>query len=327
MKDTDQYGLVRIMKQGPPSVLEYITDTVGTPKANEVIISQKAIALNFVDVLFRNGSFPVKELPAILGVEAAGIVEAVGNEVKNWVIGDRVGYYFSLGAYTEKRIINENELVRLPDDITFDQAASLMAKGLTARMLVKEAYPVKPGDIVLVHAAAGGVGSLVSSWAKSLGATVIGTVGNESKKAKVHSQDIDLVVALDSDNLTDQINFITKGKGVQVVYDGVGKATFDKSTELVKQGGHIVLYGNASGNPQINADYLASKEIKLIRPSLGQYLPDQQSIEIAVAELFEAFRTDVFGDKKPTIYPLSQVSRAHQDLEASLTTGSIILHP
>jgi NADPH2:quinone reductase len=327
MKNTDKYGLVRIKKQGPPSVLEYTSDIVGNPKANEVVISQKAIALNFVDVLFRNGSFPINSLPATIGVEAAGVVEAVGNEVKNWVIGDRVGYYFSLGAYAEKRIINENELIRLPDDVTFDQAASLMAKGLTARMLVKEAYPVKPGDIVLVHAAAGGVGSLVSSWAKSLGATVIGTVGNESKKAKVQSQGIDLVVALDSDDLTDQINLITKGMGVQVVYDGVGKATFNKSAEWVKQGGHIVLYGSASGNPQINSGYLDSKEIKLVSPSLGQYLPDRQSIETATTELFQAFRTGVFGNMKPTIYPLSLVSQAHQDLEAVRTTGSIIFHP
>lgn len=327
MKNTDKYGLVRINKQGPPAVLEYTTATIGDPKANEVVISQKAIALNFVDILFRNGSFPLNQLPATIGVEAAGIVEAVGSEVKNWAIGDRAGYYFSLGAYAEKRIINKDELIRLPEDITFDQAASLMAKGLTARMLVKEAYAVRPGDFVLVHAAAGGVGSLVSRWAKSLGGKVIGTVGNESKKAKVQSQGIDLVVALYSDDLTEQINLFTKGQGVQVVYDGVGKATFDISTELVKQGGHIVLYGNASGNPQIDAGYLASKEIKLVRPSLGQYLPDRQHIENAAAELFEAFRTGVFGDMKPTIYPLSQVSQAHQDLEASRTTGSVIFHP
>jgi NADPH2:quinone reductase len=327
MNDTDKYGLVQIKKQGSPSVLEYSTGTVGTPEANEVLISQKAIALNFVDVLFRNGSFPLSHLPATLGVEAAGIVEAVGKEVKNWVIGDRVGYYFSLGAYAEKRLIHEDELVRLPEDITFDQAASLMAKGLTARMLVKEAYPVRSGEIVLVHAAAGGVGSLVSSWAKSLGAMVIGTVGNESKKAKVQRQGIDLVVALDSDDLTEQINVFTKGKGVEVVFDGVGKATFEKSAEWVTQSGSIVLYGSASGEPEIDAAYLASKEIKLLRPSLGRYLPDRKHIDTAAAELFEAFRRGALGEINPTIYPLTEAGRAHQDLEASQTTGSIIFHP
>lgn len=327
MSTTDQSGVIRINRQGPPSVLEYTSETVGKPANNQVLIRHSAIALNFVDVMFRNGTFPLNHLPATIGVEAAGIVEAVGSEANEWAVGDRVGYYFSLGAYSEKRLINKNELIRLPQDISFDQAASLMAKGLTTRMLVKQAYAVQPGDVVLVHAAAGGVGSLVSRWAKSLGATVIGTVGSASKKALAESQGIDLVIALDSENIAEQVNAMTNGMGVDAVFDGVGKATFGKSVALVKQNGHIVLYGTASGSPQIDADFLASRNISLVQPSVGQYLPDKQSLDLAVGELFEAVRTGVLGEINPTIYPLSEVSRAHDDLEASRTTGSVIFHP
>jgi NADPH2:quinone reductase len=327
MSTTDKSGVVHISKQGPPSVLGYTSEVVGNPGNNQVLVQQKSIALNFVDVMFRNGTFPLNQFPATIGVEAAGVVEAVGSGVNKWAAGDRVGYYFSLGAYAEKRLINQDQLIKLPDDISFDQAASLLAKGLTARMLVKQAYPVQPGDVVLVHAAAGGVGSLVSRWAKSLGATVIGTVGSASKKSLAESQGLDLVIALDAENLAEQVNSITKGTSVDAVFDGVGKATFSKSLPLVKRNGNIVLYGTASGSPEIDAGYLAAENIRLTRPSLGQYLPDKQSLDFAVGELFEAVRTGVFGKIKPTIYPLSEVSKAHQDLEASRTTGSVVLHP
>jgi NADPH:quinone reductase len=320
-------GIVRINRQGPPAVLEYTTDTVRQPGDNEVLIRQKAIALNFVDVLFRNGSFPLNNLPATIGVEAAGVVEAVGHNVTNFTTGDRVAYYFSLGAYAEHRLINPAELVKLPDDISFDVAASLLAKGLTARMLVKQAYPVQPGDVVLVHAAAGGVGSLVSRWAKALGATVIGTVGTASKKELPLRAGIDHVVALDTEDMNSAVQRITKNQGVQAVFDGVGKATFGASTPLVKEGGAMVLYGTASGNPSIDSAYLTSKGIRLVRPSLGQYLPDRQSIDIATCELFEAVRAGTLGKIQPSVYSLASVAQAHQDLESSQTTGSVILHP
>lgn len=320
-------GIVRINRQGPPSVLEYTTDAVREPGDNEVLLGQKAIALNFVDVLFRNGSFPLHSLPATIGVEAAGIVEAVGSGVKNFTVGDRVAYYFSLGAYAERRLINAADLVKLPDDISFDVAASLLAKGLTARMLIKQAYAVQPGDVVLVHAAAGGVGSLVSKWAKALGATVIGTVGTASKKALAISAGIDHVIALDSEDMSAVVRQMTGNQGVQAVFDGVGKATFGASMPLVKPGGSMILYGTASGNPSIDSAYLASNAIRFVRPSLGQYLPDERSIDIATRELFEAVRTGALGKIQPTIYSLAAVAQAHQDLESSQTTGSVILHP
>lgn len=319
-------GVVRLSRQGPTSVLEYETEQVGLPGAHEVLIRQESIALNFVDVLFRNGSFPLRKLPATIGVEAAGVIEAVGIGVNDWVIGDRVGYYFSLGAYAERRIIDQRQLVKLPDDITFDQAASLLAKGLTARMLVKQAYPIRPSDIVLVHAAAGGVGSFVSRWAKSLGATVIGTVGSDAKKAIVEQYGLDLVVALDKDNLAEKLYSLTNGRDIDAVFDGVGKATFDKSTQLTKQGGTIVLFGSSSGAPEIDTGLLHARGIKLLQPSLGQYLPDQTSVVQATNELFDAFRKGILGKVQPTVYPLSHVAEAHQDLETSRTTGPVIFH-
>jgi NADPH2:quinone reductase len=269
MENTTTSGIVTINKQGAPSLLHYVRETVGEPAHDEVLIRQKAIALNFVDVLFRNGSFPLNHLPATIGVEAAGVIEAIGTGIKDFVVGDRVGYYFALGAYAERRLINGESLVKLPDDVTFDQAASLLAKGLTARMLIKEAYVVKPGDVILVHAVAGGVGSLVSRWAKALGATVIGTVGNSSKKALALSSGVDHVIALDTENIIDQVNSYINNQSLDAVFDGVGKATFGLSAQLVKQGASIVLYGTASGEPQIDLAYLESKRIRLIRPSLS----------------------------------------------------------
>jgi NADPH2:quinone reductase len=327
MQTQQPTGIIKIKRQGPPSVLEYRKETVAEPSNEEVLILQKAIAVNFVDVLFRNGSFPVNSLPATIGVEAAGIVTAVGDSSNNFAIGDRVAYYFSLGAYAERRVISARDLIKIPDDVSFDQAASILAKGLTARMLVKQAYAVQQGDIVLVHAAAGGVGSLVSKWVKALGATVIGTVGNTAKKSLALGSGIDHVIALDTEDLTEAVRAITGNQGVHAVFDGVGKATFGTSTHLVQNGGTMVLYGSASGAPQIDSAYLSSRQIKLIQPALGQYLPDRESIDIATNELFEALRTGVLGAITPTVYALADVAKAHQDLETSKTSGSIILHP
>jgi NADPH2:quinone reductase len=327
MKTQEPTGIIQIKRQGPPSVLEYTKETVSAPGQYQVLIRQEAIAVNFVDIMFRNGSFPINNLPATIGVEAAGVIESVGSGVDNFAIGDRVAYYFSLGAYAERRIISADDLVKIPDDVAFDQAASLMAKGLTARMLVKQAYAVQPGDVILVHAAAGGVGSLVSKWAKALGATVIGTVGNSAKKALAISAGIDHVVALDSEDLHEAVMSYTANRGVKAAFDGVGKATFEKSTPLIQNGGTVVLYGTASGAPRIDSAYLATKQIKLVQPTLGQYLQDQASIETATSELFEALRTGILGTIVPTVYPLADVAKAHQDLESSQTTGSIVLHP
>lgn len=326
METNNQSGVIRIKKQGSPSVLEYDVEKISQPTGNQVLLQQKAMALNFVDVMFRNGSFPLSNFPATIGVEAAGVIESVGENVTEFAAGDRVGYFFSLGAYAERRLIDASELIKLPEDVSFDQAAAVMAKGLTARMLIKQAYQVKQGDVILVHAAAGGVGSLVSRWAKALGATVIGTVGSSGKKDYVLNNGIDHVIALDKEDLIESVKNFTKGNGVDAVFDGVGKATFNPSLEVVKSGGTVVLFGSSSGTPEINNEILNAKEIKLIRPTLGSYLPDKDSVNIAAADMFEVLRNGTLGDINPTIYPLAEAAKAHQDLESGGTKGSIIFH-
>ncbi|WP_034761328.1 quinone oxidoreductase family protein [Chryseobacterium gregarium] len=321
-----QSGIIRINRQGPPSVLEYGLETISKPGADQVLLRQEAIALNFVDVMFRSGSFPISSFPATIGVEAAGVIEAAGQEVTGFAVGDRVDYFSSLGAYAERRLIHAKDLIKLPEDVSFDQATAILAKGLTAGMLVKQAYRVKAGDVVLVHAAAGGVGSLVSRWAKALGATVIGTVGNSRKKSFALSHGIDHVITLDSEDLETSVLSFTGNKGVDVVFDGVGKDTFGPSLTVVKNGGTIVLFGSASGTPDIDEAVLQKNNIKLVRPALGSYLPDPASVQQASTEMFEALRTGIFGEIRPAIYSLKDASKAHQNLESGATTGSVIFH-
>ncbi|GAA4339198.1 quinone oxidoreductase [Mucilaginibacter gynuensis] len=327
MTTIKESGVVRIKRQGPPSVLEFTTEIVGQPAHNQVLIRQESIGLNYVDTMFRSGVFPLSTLPATIGVEAAGVVEAVGLQVQDFKVGDHVAYYFSLGAYAERRLINAREIVKVPSDISFDHAASLMAKGLTARMLIKQAYPVKEGDTVLVHAAAGGVGSLISALAKSKGATVIGTVGNVFKKEIALKAGLDHVIATDTEDFPSAVRSITNGKGVNVVYDGVGASTFDQSIDLILPGGSIILYGASSGAPQINQTTLQKLGISFLRPSLGNYLPDRPYLELATAEVFSALRAGVFGDLKPTVYSLADAEKAHSDLESRKTTGPVVFHP
>lgn len=319
-------GVVLLNRQGSPSVLKYTKDSIPEPQGSEVLIKQEAIALNFVDVLFRNGSFPLNNLPAVIGVEASGIIQAVGPLANTFKPGDRVGYYFSLGAYAEHRLINEEKLIAIPNDISFDHATSLMAKGMTARMLIKEAYAVQKNDIILVHASAGGVGSLISKWAKALGATVIGTVGNSAKKAYALAHGIDHVITLDSEDLQESVSAFTKGKPIKAVFDGVGQATFNQSLPLLENGGTAVLFGFSSGSPIIDRSLIDSKNITFIQPNLGSYLPDQESIKKSATAVFDAFRSGILGEINPTIYSLSDVAKAHEDLESGQTKGSIIFH-
>jgi len=326
MVKNNESGMIRMHKQGAPSVLEYGTAMIDNPSASQVVLRQEAIALNFVDVMFRNGSFPINEFPATIGVEAAGIIESVGENVTDFQAGDRVGYFFSLGAYTERRLINDSELIKLPEDVSFDQAASIMAKGLTARMLIKQAYSVKQGDVILVHAAAGGVGSLVSRWAKALGATVIGTIGSNNKRAQAVANGIDHVIALDTEDLVESVRSFTRGTGVDAVFDGVGKATFKSSLEVIKDKGTFILFGSSSGTPEIDNEALSVKKITLVRPALNNYLPDRASVDVATADVFEALRNGILGNINPTIYPLADAAKAHQDLESGSTKGSVIFH-
>jgi NADPH2:quinone reductase len=321
-------GIVKLYKQGMPSVLGYEKELVGDPGPGEVKIRQEAIGLNFVDTYFRDGRFPVKTLPYVPGVEAAGIIESVGPWVTEFKAGDRVGYHFIPGAYAEVRVVSTNQLIHIPDFVTSQEAAAVMVKGFTARMLVKSIHQVKEGDIVLVHAAAGGVGSLVTKWAKALGATVIGTVGSEEKKKVALENGVDHVFLADCQGFVKSINHITGDRGVDVVYDGVGRATFTQSIALIRKGGKIVLYGSSSGQPE-NIDYTAlrRKSITLETPALSAYIPDYETLQLFVEDTFAAIQAGIFGELAITSYPLSKAKEAQADLEARKTTGSVILIP
>lgn len=320
-------GVILIERAGLPDVLKYQTITLQQPGEGEVLITQKSIGVNFVDVFFRNGTFPMDAYPASIGSEAAGIVEVVGYGVKDFVIGDRVAYPFSIGAYAESRIIPAASLFKLPDDITFEQAAAVLVKGLTAHMLLKQSYIVKAGDIVLVHAMTGGVGTLLSNWARALGAIVIGTVGSSAKKELAFNRGFEHVVDLQSEDFAEVVNKVTQGKGLDAVYDGTGEATFQKSIELVKAGGSAVLYGWPSGMPAINAEEMEQRKIQYVHPALYKYLEDRERVALAVTEIFNLVREGILDVQKPTVYPLADAAKAHADLESRKTTGSIILKP
>lgn len=321
-------GIVKIYKQGAPSVLGYERDSITEPGPGQVRIRQEAIGLNFVDTYYRDGKFPVKSFPYVPGVEAAGVIEAIGPWVTGFQIGDHVGYHFIPGAYAESRVISTQQLIHIPDGVTSDEAAAMMVKGFTARMLVKSIHSVSPGDVVLVHAAAGGVGTLVTKWAKALGATVIGTTGSEEKKEIVLANGADYVFLAECMGFERSVKEITAGSGVDVVYDGVGRDTFEQSVNLIRKGGKIVLYGSSSGQPEhIDHMLLREKSITMVTPTLSAYIPDHDTLEEYATDTFGALQAGIFGKLSITRYPLSGARQAQSDLEARKTTGSVILIP
>ncbi len=323
----EQCHVIQIIKQGPPDVLEYTTQQLEKTGDDEVLIEQKAIGFNFLDIFYRNGTFPLNSFPAPIGIEAAGVVSAKGRAVTNFELGDRVAYWSSMGAYADRKVVNVKDLFKVPDSVAFDQAASVLVKGLTAYMLVKGSYPIKKGDVVLIHAVSGGVGSLLSRWAKSLGATVIGTVGSMAKKQVAVNNLVDHVIALDSQDFVQEIMSFTGGKGINVVYDSVGQDTFNKSVELFTSGGSAVLFGWSSGMPVIDEEDLNKKGIKYVRARFNDYWLTLKNPAEVVGEVFGAFQAGIFGDIRPTIYALADAAQAHTDVEARKTTGAIIFHP
>ena len=321
-------GAISINRQGDSSVLTYSQEVPGEPGPGEVKIRQEAIGLNFVDTYFRSGMFPVKTFPYVPGIEAAGVIEATGPWVTDFKVGDRVAYHFIPGAYAEVRVIGTHQLVHVPDDVSLEEAAAIMVKGFTARMLVKETYKVKRGDVVLVHAAAGGVGSLVSKWAKALGATVIGTVGSEGKKQIAFENGADHVFLTHCEGFAKSVLEITGGRGVDVVYDGVGKDTFSESIGLIKKGGKIVLYGSSSGQPEhIDHAALRARSINMLTPVLNAYISDYDSLHLFASDTFAALQSGIFGKLSITRYTLSHAATAHKDMESRETIGSVIMIP
>ncbi|MBR8186753.1 quinone oxidoreductase family protein [Burkholderia ambifaria] len=320
---------IRYDQPGGPDVMKWVDVEVGAPKAGEVRIRQQAVGLNYIDVYFRTGLYP-QPLPGGLGMEAAGEVTAVGDGVTAFKAGDRVAYVGQPpGAYAQERVMPAERLVKLPDGISDDDAASVMLQGLTAHYLLRRTYPVKAGDTILIHAAAGGVGLLVCQWAKALGATVIGTVGSDEKAALAKAHGCDHPIVYTRENFTQRVKEITNGAGVPVVYDSIGKDTYIGSLDCLAPLGYFVSFGNASGPlPAIDSKEFSSRgSLFFTRPTLFSYIAKRADLEAAAAELFDVILT---GKVKTSInqrYPLAEVGRAHADLEARKTTGSTILIP
>ncbi|MBU9620418.1 quinone oxidoreductase [Burkholderia multivorans] len=320
---------IRYDQAGGPDVMKWVDVEVGAPQAGEVRIKQHAVGLNYIDVYFRTGLYP-QPLPAGLGMEAAGEVTAVGEGVGALKVGDRVAYVAQPpGAYAQERVLSAERVVKLPDGIGYDDAASVMLQGLTAHYLLRRTYPVKAGDTILIHAAAGGVGLLVCQWAKALGATVIGTVGSDEKAELAKAHGCDHPIVYTRENFTQRVKEITNGAGVPVVYDSIGKDTYIGSLDCLAPLGYFVSFGNASGPlPPIDSKEFSSRgSLFFTRPTLFSYIAKRADLESAAAELFDVILS---GKVKTSInqrYPLAEVGRAHADLEARKTTGSTILIP
>lgn len=316
---------IRIYQQGTPTVLQQETFTLPPPAPGQVIVRHEAIGVNFVDTMFRDGTFQVP-LPFDMGVEAAGVVEAVGSGVQQLKVGDRVGYFFAFGAYADRRAIDASTLIRLPDDIASEQAAGLLAKGLTAWALIKQVHVVKPGECVVVHGASGGVGSLLARWAKSLGASVIATVGSADKARAIEGWGLDHVLRSDEPALAARIRAANGGVGVDVVYDLVGRHTLGASISALREGGALVHAGNASGTAVADPRLLAARNIRYVQPSTPQYV-NAQNQDMAACELFERFREGALGPLELSRYRLDEAALAHQAIAARKHTGSIVLIP
>lgn len=318
-----------VEQTGGPEVLRWQKVDLPQPGPGQALIRHTAIGLNFIDVYFRTGLYPAP-LPFTPGMEGAGIVEAVGEGVTDVRPGDRVGYGQSpLGAYAERRLIPADKLIRLPEWIGDEVAAAMLLQGLTAQYLLRQTFPVKPGDMVLIHAAAGGVGLLASQWARALGATVIGTVGSAEKAALAAAHGCHHVILYGQEDLVARVREITGGQGVDVVYDGVGKDTFDRSLDCLRRRGLMVSYGNASGAvPPFDVGLLNKKGgLFLTRPSVGHYAGTRAELLAMADDLFAVVRT---GQVKVNIhqrFALRDAADAHRALEARATTGATVLLP
>ncbi len=320
---------IRYDQPGGPDVMKWVDVEVGAPMAGEVRIRQHAVGLNYIDVYFRTGLYP-QPLPGGLGMEAAGEVTAVGDGVTAFKTGDRVAYVGQPpGAYAQERVMPAERLVKLPDGISYDDAASVMLQGLTAHYLLRRTYPVKAGDTILIHAAAGGVGLLVCQWAKALGATVIGTVGSDEKAELAKAHGCDHPIVYTRENFTQRVKEITSGAGVPVVYDSIGKDTYVGSLDCLAPLGYFVSFGNASGPlPPIDSKEFSSRgSLFFTRPTLFSYIAKRADLEAAAAELFDVILTGTVKTSINQRYPLAEVGRAHADLESRKTTGSTILIP
>jgi NADPH2:quinone reductase len=321
---------IRFHEAGGPEVLRWEEVEVGAPASGQVRLRQTAVGLNFIDIYHRTGLYPVPGFPSGIGLEAAGVVEAVGPDVAELRPGDRVAYASPpIGAYAEVRLMPADRLVKLPDDIDDRTAAAMMLQGMTAQYLLRRTHRVAPGETILVHAAAGGVGLILCQWAKHLGATVIGTVGSEEKAAVARAHGCDHPILYRTENVVDRVREITGGVGVPVVYDGVGKDTFASSLDCLAPLGLMVTFGNSSGPvPPVDVSVLSAKgSLFLTRPTLFTYTAKRADLLASATDLFDVVRRGAVRIAVNQTYPLREAAQAHRDLEARRTTGSTVLLP
>lgn len=319
---------IRIHEQGGPEVMKWEQVDVAAPGPGQITVAHKAVGLNYIDCYHRSGLYPLP-MPAGIGMEGAGIVEAVGDGVKSVNTGDRVAYAAGPpGSYAEKRVIEAAKVVKLPDNISDETAAAMMLQGMTAEYLIRRTYAVKPGDTVLFHAAAGGVGLIACQWLKQIGATVIGTVGSDEKAAIAKAHGCDHPIVYTRENFAERVREITDGKGVPVVYDSIGNDTYLGTLDCLAPRGLFVSFGNASG-PIKNFDVgqLAAKgSLYLTRPSLVSYTSTPADLKESSTALFAAIAKGLKIEINQR-YALKDAAQSHRDLEARKTTGSTILLP
>jgi NADPH2:quinone reductase len=319
---------IRMHAAGGPEVLSWDDVNPGQPGLGEVLLRHTAVGLNYIDTYHRSGLYPVPSLPAIIGMEGAGVVEETGAEVSGLKPGDRVAYSSAIGAYSEVRRIAASVLVKIPGGVTDQQAAAMMLKGMTAQYLVRRTYAVKPGDTVLVHAAAGGVGLILCQWAAHLGATVIGAVSSDAKAELARAHGCHHPIVYTRENFAERVKEITGGQGVPVVYDSTGKDNFQGSLECLRPLGLMVSYGNASGPvPPFSLLALAPKSLFLTRPKLFDYIATRADLEATAGELFDVVARGIIKIQINQTYPLKDAAQAHRDLEGRKTTGSTVLLP
>lgn len=319
---------IQVQKTGGPEVLTLVDLPIPKPKANEAVVKIAASGVNFIDVYFREGRYPTA-LPFINGQEAAGTVTEVGSEVKSFKPGDRVAYSNVIGTYAEYAAVPAERLVHVPDKITDQQAAAAMLQGMTAHYLINTTYPLKRGETALIHAAAGGVGLLLVQMAKNIGARVIGTAGNEEKAKLAREAGADEMILYGKQDFETETKLMTDGKGVDVVYDGVGKSTFEKGLNVLRPRGYMVLFGGASGPVSPFDPIVLSQKGSLFvtRPSLIHYVASREELERRSGDVFGMIAAGKLKVRVSHTYKFDEVQQAHRDLEGRKTTGKILLVP
>ncbi len=317
-----------VRQTGGPEVMEWTDWTVPTPGEGQVAVRQTAIGLNFIDTYQRSGLYPL-QTPFVAGNEGAGVVTAVGPGVTDLQVGDRVAYQGQVGAYAEERLLTADRIVRIPDGVDDQTAAAVMLKGLTAFYLLFKTWPVKAGETILWHAAAGGTGQIATQWAKSLGVRVIGTAGSDEKVALALEHGCEAVINYKTEDFAARVRELTEGRGVDVVYDGVGKATFEKSLDCLRPRGLMVSFGNASGVVSIPDITVLSRKgsLYVTRPTSLHYFPERRDLLEGAEALFGAISSGAIKVNIGRTFPLAQAVDAHRALEDRQTTGSVVLLP